>query len=207
MPNDSSTGGYLLPLDEPKPLEGRELNDFLQGWVAGVTGLAGSLVRPRWQAEPPNVPPGATAWAAVGAQTRPADEFPLIIHNPNGNGGNGQDELHQHEDIDVLVSFYDLGSNGQADEFAARLRQGLAINQNLEPLTAQGMGLIGIGPAIPLPTLFKTRWNYRVDLTVSIKREIIRIYPVQSVTAIDITLEAESVGGALLTKDIIVQQE
>jgi len=205
MPNDSSTGGYLLPLADPEPLEGLALNNFIQGWIAGVTGLAGNLVRPRWQAEPPNVPPTATAWAAVGTTVRPADEFPLIVHNPNGNGGLGQDELHQHEDIDILVSFYDLGTNGQAEALAALLRQGLAINQNLEPLTLNGMGLISCGPSIALPSIFKTRWNYRVDMTVTIKREIVRVYPVQNIQSIDITLEAENAGGELLTKNITVQ--
>lgn len=202
MPNTSSTGGYLLPTADPAPLEGAALNAFLQGWIVGITGLDGTLVRPRWQAEPPNVPASGEAWAAIGTQTRPADEFPLVIHNPAGNGGAGQDELHQHEDIDILVSFYDLGTNGQADALAAILRQGLAIDQNLEPLTLQGMGLIGVSPATPLPTIFKTRWNYRVDITVSIKREIIRIYQVNNVELFVATLEVENAGGAVLTKTI-----
>src|SRR5579864_3205429 len=166
MPNDSSTGGYLLPLPDPAPLEGEALNDFLQGWIVGITGLDGTMVRPRYQAEPPNIPNAGTAWAAIGTQIRPADEFPYVVHNGTANGGLGQDELHQHEDIEILCSFYDLGTNGQADAYAALLRQGLAIDQNLEPLTLQGMGLVACGAPIPLPAL-KTRWLYRVDMTVT----------------------------------------
>src|SRR5258708_4203476 len=120
---DSTTGGYLLPVGAP-PLEGEALNNFLQGWIVGITGLDGTMVRPRWQAEPPNIPTAGTAWAAIGTQVRPADEFPYVRHNGAANGGAGQDELHQHEDIEILVSFYDLGTNGQADAFAALLRQG-----------------------------------------------------------------------------------
>jgi hypothetical protein len=202
--SDSSTGGYLLPLADPAPLEGEPLNDFLQGWIVGITGLPGDMVRPRLQAEPPNIPSAGTAWAAIGTQVRPADEFPYVVHNPHANGGLGQDELHQHEDIEILCSFYDLSTNGQADAYAALLRQGTAIDQNLEPLILNGMGLVACGAPVPLPSKLKTRWLYRVDITVTIKREIIRFYQVQNVIALDATLEAENAGGALLTRTITV---
>ena len=56
MTNTSATGGFLSPLSTPAPLEDQALADFFQQYVAGITGIAGNLVRPRWQAEPPNIP-------------------------------------------------------------------------------------------------------------------------------------------------------
>ena len=203
--NDSSTGGPLAPIaGGPAPLEGLALNDFIQGWIVGITGLPGTMVRPRWQTEPPNIPTAGTAWAAIGVQVRPADTFPVVLHSATANAGNGQDEVHQHEDLEILVSFYDLGTNGQADSYAATLRQGLAIDQNLELLTNNGMGLVACGEPIPLPSLLKKLWLYRVDLAVQVKREIIRAYPVLNVETAAAMLEAENAGGHLIVDTISV---
>jgi len=205
--NDSSTGGPLAPIGGgPAPLEGLALNNFLQGWIVGITGLAGAMVRPRWQPEPANIPTEGTAWAAIGVQVRPADTFPVVLHNASANSGNGQDEVHQHENLEILVSFYDLGTNGQADSYAAILRQGVAVDQNLELLTDNGMGLIACGEPIPLPSLLKQRWLYRVDLAIQVKREIIRAYPVLNLVTATATLEAENAGGNLIIDTLAIHQ-
>ena len=199
--NDSSTGGPLLPIaGGPAPLEGRALNDFIQGWIAGITGLPGSLVRPRWQAEPPNIPNQGTTWAAVGVTVRPADSFAAVYHNGAGNAGNGQDEEHQHEQLDILASFYGLSSNSDADKYAALLRQGLQISQNLELLTLNGMGLSACGDPTAVPSLFKTRWLYRVDLPVQVNREIVRYYPVLNLLKAQVTIIAANAAGSAITE-------
>jgi hypothetical protein len=55
---DSRTAGYLGPKGspDPVPLEGDAWEDFCQQVVAGVTGLPGNRVFPRWQLEEPNHP-------------------------------------------------------------------------------------------------------------------------------------------------------
>src|ERR1700694_2060232 len=128
---DSSTGGYLIPSAAPAPLEGQALLDFLQGVIVGITGLAGTMVRPVWQSGPPNIPDAGTAWCAFRITTRPSSTFPHVKHDPAGQGA---DALQRHEALHVLCSFYDLGSGGQADGLAALLRDGLSIPQNREIL-------------------------------------------------------------------------
>jgi len=65
--NDSSTGGFLLPLIPPPiPLEDDQLDDLLQAWVVGLTGLPSEMVRPRWQTPTPTRPQSTTDWAAIG---------------------------------------------------------------------------------------------------------------------------------------------
>lgn len=202
--NTSATGGPLLPIvGGPAPLEGRDLLVFLNGWLAGVTGLDQNLVRGRWQTEPPNIPNAGEAWMAYGIGSRPADDNATIYYDADALEGAGATVLQQHEELDVLCSFYDMGSTGLADSYAAVLRQGLQVDQNLEPLVAQGMGLITAGPAVALPSLLKTRWLYRVDVPVSIKREIIRYYPILTVEEVEAALIAGAPGGATFQRDIV----
>lgn len=181
MSNDSSTGGPLLPAgDSPQPLEGDALLQFLQQWLVGLTGLAGNLVRPYWQGQTPNIPQSGTAWAALGVKDRPSDTMPNIRHNGAGNGGQGEDILTRHEELDLLCSFYDTGSDGQADYYAALCRDGTAIPQNREVLVLSGFGLVKCGVPIVVPSLLKTRWLYRVDLPIRLRRAIVRTYAVRN---------------------------
>ena len=178
MANDSSTGGPLSPAASPAPLEGAALNTFLQNWLVGITGLPGSMVRPRWQAEPPNIPDAGTAWAAIGITDRKADAYPYIGHDPTGNGA---DDLQRHETLDLLASFYDLSADGQADYYAALLRDGMAIAQNRETLEVAGFNVLDVGDMTVVPSLLKSRWLYRVDLSFRLRRAIVRTYPVLNV--------------------------
>ncbi len=81
--------------------------------------------------------------------------------------------------MNALASFYDLGSGGLADYYCALLRNGSAVAQNREPLTAAGFGLTRVGSPVAVPVIFKLRWQYRVDLEVVLRREIVRVYPVE----------------------------
>lgn len=184
MTNTSATGGYLLPAAAPAPLEGQALAAFLQGWVAGVSGITPtSLVRPRWQPEPPNIPQAHTCWAAVGVTRRAADEYPFVGHNGAAAGGLGADCMQRHETMDVLCSFYDTGVTGQADFYSAQFRDGAVISQNLATLREAGMALVRATTPVTVPSLFKQRWLYRVDLEVVIRRQIDRQYPVENLVA------------------------
>lgn len=167
-----------MALASPAPLEGQSLNEFVQPIIAAITGLPGNLVRPAFQAEPPTVADGGVAWAAFRYTSRASDTFPQITHD----GINEQDQLHRHEEVSVLVSFYDLGTGGKADYYAALLRDGLAIPQNLQKFQLNGMGFISCENMVAVPVLLKQRWMYRVDLPFSFRREIIRYYASQNIT-------------------------
>lgn len=192
MANDSATGGPLAPIPGgPAPLEGGALNDFLQQWVVGVCGLPGMLVRPSWQTEPPDLPDAATAWMAFGVTQRPSDTYPAVVHDGAGNNGQGQDVLHRHEDIDLLCSFYDTGEAGKATFYAAMLRDGCSIAQNIEVLQLAGFEFVSCGRLITVPTLVKTKWLYRVDLALAVRREVIRYYPVLNLLGVQGTLKTD----------------
>ncbi len=154
MPNTSATGGPLAPAASPAPLEGQALNRFFQGWIAGIIGLDGQWIRPSFQPEPPNVPDAGEAWVAFRRVSRASDTWPAIVHR---GAGAGLDELQRHERIELLLSFYDLGTNGLADAYASLFRDGTAIAQNREPLTLAQMGFMGCGDLIEVPSLLKNR--------------------------------------------------
>lgn len=188
MPNTSSTGGFLQPASSPAPLEGALLLRFFQQIIVGITTLDGTMVRPYWQAEPPNVPEQGEAWAAFKIARRPSDEYPFIGRLPYAPE-DGADHLQRHEELNVLVTFYDTGSTGVndqgslADYYAALLRDGLAVPQNREPLFLAGMGLTKMGDVVVVPEILKKRWQYRVDFEFSVNRQIDRSYPVNTIVS------------------------
>lgn len=171
-PNDSSTGGYIVPTSAP-PLDDDALHDFLQVMVAGITGLDGTLVRPRWQAEPPNWPPFGENWVAIGIVSADYDTFAWETHL---DVGAGYDDTQRHQRFNLMCSFY--GPN--ADSYAGRLLCGLGVGQNREAMFLAGMGLVACSGVTAAPMLLKERWLNRSDITVTIRREIRATYPVLS---------------------------
>lgn len=173
MSNDSSTGGYLAP-SSSAPSEDDALTDFMQSVVTGITGIDGSLVRPRWQEVPPPLPAYGTDWAALGIVNQLADAFPYVQHDGTGQG---DDVLKRHESFELFCSFY--GPNCQTN--AALLCDGLAIAQNREAMGTVGIKLIACGERALVPELIKARWTRRVDVTIGFRREVDRTYPVLNI--------------------------
>lgn len=183
-------------LDGSVQLNGQNLNRFLQAWFTCLIAMDGKLFRPRWQPEPPNLPDGN--WAAFGITRRRGDTFAVEKHIEVEQG---MDEIHRHEEIDVLVSFYGPG----ADANASALREGMQVSQNREPLMRQGMGLIEASEVLPVPSTVKQRWLYRSDITVRLRREIVRAYPVLHLLAADGTLKANA-AITTITEPLLVEQ-
>ena len=184
---DSSTGGYLAPTTTPAPLEDSALYDFLHDVIAGITGLAATSVRPRWQPEPPEQPESAVDWLAFGIMRQKADMFPYVFHVASGSG---KDIFRNHEEMEILSSSY--GPNAQG--YASRLRDGLYIAQCRESLFVNGMGLIETGEIISVPELVSECWLNRADLTIRIRREIRREYPVLNILSFHGTLYPDPEG-------------
>ena len=101
MANTSATGGYLRP--ELPWLAGDDLDDVFQRLTVGITGLPGSMVRPRWQGRPAKDPEHDQDWVALGVTVETPDAGPSIQHRP---AGNGHDVETRHFNIDVQFSCY-----------------------------------------------------------------------------------------------------
>ena len=169
----SATGGYLIQTEVPLP-GGLTLNQYIQQVIVGITGLAGTLVRPKWQKEPPKVLPN------------PEDNycaFGIRIFNPDANAFTKLDEdgegsvLQRHEELNIECSFY--GSNCQKN--AGNLRDGLQITQNREALTAANIGFKETSATNYVPELHGQVWYPRCDITVVLRRQIDKTFSVLSI--------------------------
>ncbi len=181
--NDSSTGGYLSPAASPSPAEGDALQDFFHDLIAGITGLANTLVFPAWQVEPANIP--STDWAGFRFTSRVPNQAPYTEHDGTGNGSS---TIAKWEEIDLMVSFY--GTN--ADSYAGIFADGLMIEQNRAVMFSSGVSLITLGKALQVPSLVKERWLYRVDFDARFTRQIQRTYPILNVQQVDFSLDNET---------------
>jgi len=196
--NTSATGGPLAPLSGPSapPVESSDLLDFLQGWVVSITGIDGSMVRPRWVAEPANIPDAGEAWIAFGITNRKSDTYPAFQHVSDEDG---HSVLHRHETLTILCSFYDTGSTGLADYYGSLMRDGTAVPQNQEYLVPQRCSFISVGDLLNVPSLFSQRWLVRMDLEITLKREILRDYAILNVVEGVGTIITDTATGVGLT--------
>lgn len=176
MANDSSTGGFIPPASSPAPLADAALDNLFQQLVVGVTGLPGSLVRPRWQPVVPKQPDPSTNWCAIGVTLLSPDDYPSEVHNGTGNGSDTQSD---HESINVTASFY--GPNAMAN--AKQLRSGLYVAQNRDTLVAAGLNLKEARQLIQAPDLVNEQWIRRWDLTIVFRRQSIYTYSILNIAS------------------------
>jgi hypothetical protein len=162
------------------------LRAFIHNIIAGVTGLANDRVRQAWQATPAPVLPIETDWAAFAVVQQSGDFDSYLSENDTGLTAN----VRRDEVVDVLCTFY--GPNCQRS--AALLSDGLQLSQNRAAMQSVGAGLVGFSPTVHAPELFNDRYIDRVDTTMTLRRQILRAYPILSFLAAygDVETETES---------------
>ncbi len=180
---DSSTGGYLAPSGAP-PLDDQALDRFFHDLFTGVTGLDPTLVRPRWQAEPGNMPPRAATWVAQGVTEMRDDGVPWQWFDETTQAF----VLCRNQLIANRLSFY--GPAAGATE--ALLRDGLGLDQNREAMNAQGIALVRVGNPRAMPLLLNEQWVRRIDVEITFRRLISRTYPVLSLQSGEVQLETDT---------------
>lgn len=183
MPNTSATGGYLAPSSTSVAFDeafDREVSQL----VRGITGLPSGMVRPRWQAIPPKQPDVTADWCACGIVDIRPDFGTVTIHHPEGLGS---DEIQRHETVELLLSFYGPNAYG----YASLMRDGVQVAQNREALRAAGMALLEAGRILSAPDLVNGQWVKRADLTLAVRREIDRVFPVLNIISAAGTIQQD----------------
>ncbi len=191
---DSSTGGFLTPTSPPPP-EDSSFDAIIQALAAGVTGLPGNLVRPRWEAVssaspvPTAMPEVGVDWCAIGV----VDEVPVrgqVIsqHQASANGGNGQTVTQTFAIVQVLASFYGPNCRGNA----SLLRDGLMVGQNREQLQLLSIGLVEMPSAIRfIPEMVNSQFQRRADVSFLLIVPFVRVYAILNLLAAQGTIQTD----------------
>lgn len=173
MANDTTASGYLVPT--ASPVYDDSLDDLLHDAIMGISGISdGTLIRPRWQPEPPNQPAFDTNWVAFGIVRTQPDVFSYEGHDALGLGTS---VVERDELLYVLHSFY--GPDGA--KYREQYRTGLQLSQNRDALRAAGIGVVEVQESVNVPALFKERWVRRTDVTIVFRRRVGWAYNVRNV--------------------------
>lgn len=86
-------------------------------------------------------------------------------------------ELWRHETLECLISFY--GPAGQRSSI--QFRDGITLNQNNDELTKLHLSLGDYGRIMAVPEFLNEQWIRRYDITVRLRRKIIREYGIKSI--------------------------
>ncbi len=177
--NNSATGGYLLPA-APSPLPGDlTFEQFIQTVFVGISGLAAQLVLPKWQENPPQWPDAGINWMSVGLSEDDADTYAYNSIDDSGNN-----VFQRFETLVYQCSFY----GPQALLYTKLLRDGFQLPQNREALRSIGMDFTSTSKAVRAPDLINERWINRWEMSVNLKREILRVYPILTFVSLSGTL-------------------
>lgn len=102
-------------------------------------------------------------------------------------GSTNANITQRHEELEVQCSFY--GPN--AAEYSGIVRDGFQIGQNLEVLRSANMGFKGTSQAMHVPDLINERWVDRFVMSVFLRREILRTYPILSLASASGNIQSE----------------
>ncbi|MBS9433430.1 hypothetical protein C6H66_08045 [Photorhabdus hindustanensis] len=170
MSNGSDKAGWLTPVT-PDPEYDDGLEHILSCWVCGVSGLPDDKVRSRWtSAQLPQLPVDDD-WCDFVITDFISDASPAF-ENQTDEGT----KLWRHEEIVCLISFY--GPNSQ--RYGARFRDGLAVSQNNDELERSGLSVDKLSRLTSLPELINNQRGRRYDMTITLRRKVVREYGVKS---------------------------
>lgn len=175
MSNTSATGGYLSPSGIPTDAE---IDAILQKLVVGISGISGTLVRPRWQPTPVTQPNAAANWCAVGVMTLRPDENAHVQHNP---AALGTDTVRLHWALEAMASFY----GPLSQHYGMRLKLGLAVNQNRALLRANNWGVHQVNELRHVPELVNAQWIKRTDLMMDFRFQTTTTYAVLNLLSVE----------------------
>ena len=200
--NTSATGGYVLDVPPP-PASGDQIIAALQITLSTLTGLPGTLVRPRWQPMPPSQPPADVTWASLGIMRVEADNYAYLRHDGAVRlpwaAGPGVDRMQRHVTLTILVTFY----GPEAETCAGAMRDGMCVQQNWEPLSKLGLKPYDMEDLARAPELVNQQWIDRMDVSIRLRRQVDRVYPILNLDGADVNIRRDTGDGA--TDDTLVR--
>ena len=183
--------GYIAPTADTT-LGDAALVAVFQNMVVGITGLDPTLVRPRWQPQPPTQPSPTTDWCAIGISHYASYDYPQWTQDTDLGG-----TQHRLERVDGLATFY----GPDASALAALLRDGIYLSWNFAALEKQGVKLRSVDDIVHLGEEINSQFIQRSDLSLSFMRMVERQYAIP--TPLVIPVEFQTDNGLSCTETII----
>nr|EIQ9988421.1 hypothetical protein [Escherichia coli] len=175
--NTSTEAGWLRPVSD-SPAYDQALDRLLSRWMCNVSGLPNTMVRARWQKDQPAMPLVETNWCAFGVTGWPIDNSPAFaVQTEDGS------QLWRHEEFECMASFY--GPSGM--QFASIFRDGISVEQNNTELNTLGLSLKEYSAITPFPEQINKQWVRRYDMTVTLRRKVVREYGIKSLVDASVT--------------------
>ena len=181
MTNTSATGGFV---HVAQPAQSTT-EDVLQSLIAGITGLPGNLVRPRFQPEPPAEPDTTVNWCAFGITNAQPQTYPELVHT---SAGEGEGHIISHASLNVLVSLYGPACHS----LALTLQFGLYVPQNRSILRPAGLAFVQAGEIIEVPGQLGAGWRARADITLAFRQVQGASVAIRNITQSSGTFEADT---------------
>lgn len=170
MSNDSTQAGYLTPVSAPQAYD-ETLERLLSRWVKALCSLPDGMVRPRWTPVQAAMPAQEVNWCGFGITGFTGDDSPAFVQHSEDDA-----QMWRHEIVECMASFY--GPSSQ--QIASLFRDGMQIPQNNAELNSIGLSFFDVSPVSSFPELINNQWVRRYDVTVRMRRKVIRDYGVKS---------------------------
>ena len=193
---NSSIAGYLSPTTQ-YPEDDTELDHIMHDLFTALASIHPTLVRPRWQNVPGNMPQINTEWIAHGVIDKRDDLIPSQWFVPDEGM-----HIQYSQEFDVLVSFY----GDRASWLAGLTRDGLALDQNRWALTEKEIFFLSASAAKTVPVKLNERFYKKVDVTFTFRRSISRIYPVLTILSAEADIHFDAQDHEITTHVVINSQ-
>jgi len=156
--------------------------------------MDGNLVRPRWQLNPPVQPDVTVNWISVGLTEDDSDTNAFVGIDQSGNN-----QFQRQEALTLDCMFYGPDSL----EIGKAVRDGLQIKQNLEALQSANMNFVSTSRMTRVPDLVNERWVDRWTMSVYLRRQINRVYPILTFVSGSGTLYANVSSGEKIVPIVV----
>ncbi|WP_293797220.1 hypothetical protein [uncultured Pantoea sp.] len=177
MSNDSTQPGYLTPLSAPQDYD-EPLERELSRWVKALSGLPDGMVRPRWTPVQAAMPAQNVNWCGFGIIGFTSDGSPAFVQSEDDA------QMWRHEVVECIASFYGPSSQQTASLF----RDGMQVPQNNVELNRYQLSFFDASPLTSFPELINNQWVRRYDVTVRLRRKVVREYGIKSIVDGNVTI-------------------
>lgn len=167
---DSRFSGYLKPTRSSESIE--RIEEKLQDFIAGCTGLKGSLVKVAYKNDLDLPPDVRVNWCSFFISEVNERDWALESFRHESY------KQSSTQSISVLCTFYGLA----AWEYASTLRDAVQIEQNRSELfRLSGLKFMRAGNLVSVNEIAGNRWRNRVDLALNFSRIKSRDYDIKKI--------------------------